>query len=124
MVVRDGECESGRTGALCALRMVPFGKHWRSIPFVFSFVLRCHEPCGSQKQAATPVATEKRACCGVSSPRSQVSVSVRPSGRRCTSWFNADTPLVVSFPLIRRSCSERDVHSTKVAVCESRVRPK
>jgi hypothetical protein len=34
---------------------VPFGKHCRSSPLVFSFVPRCHGLCGSQKYTSNPV---------------------------------------------------------------------
>ena len=37
------------SSALCMLRSVPFGKYWRSNPFVFSLVPRCHGLWGSQK---------------------------------------------------------------------------
>jgi len=39
----------------CLERSVPLGKYWRSSPFVFSFVPRCHGLCGSQKKIARPV---------------------------------------------------------------------
>ena len=38
-----------RRSALWALRLVPFGKYWRSSPFVFSLLPRCQGECGSQK---------------------------------------------------------------------------
>jgi hypothetical protein len=31
-----------RSVVLCALKLVPFGKYWRSNPLVFSLVPRCH----------------------------------------------------------------------------------
>ena len=36
-------------------RSVPFGKYWRSKPFVFSFVGRCQGECGSAKNTFVPV---------------------------------------------------------------------
>jgi hypothetical protein len=51
---------------------VPFGKYWRSSPFVFSFVPRCQGLCGSAKKTGMPVSTVNAACAESSLPRSQV----------------------------------------------------
>ena len=40
---------AARSSAPCTLRSVPFGKHCRSSPLVFSLVPRCHRLRGSQK---------------------------------------------------------------------------
>src|SRR5215472_9061832 len=52
-VFRGRELRAAATAAistaLCMLRSVPFGKYWRSNPFVFSLVPRCHGLWGSQK---------------------------------------------------------------------------
>src|SRR5918997_37646 len=53
---------------------VPFGKYWRSRPFVFAFVPRCHGEGGSQKQTPSPVSRVTRACSAISVPRSHVRV--------------------------------------------------
>src|SRR5215471_16913996 len=53
-------------------RLVPFGKYWRSRPFVFSFVPRCQGLCGSAKETGSPVSTRNLAWALISFPRSQV----------------------------------------------------
>ena len=62
-------------------QVVPFGKHCRSSPLVFSFVPRCHGLCGSQKQTATLVSIHSRACWAISVPWSQVSDRRSCSGK-------------------------------------------
>ena len=59
---------AARSPALCAARSVPFGKYWRSSPFVFSFVPRCHGLCGSQKYTCRPVSIRSRGCSVISAP--------------------------------------------------------
>ena len=48
---------TAQTGAAIAgrRRPVPFGKYWRSRPFVFSFVPRCQGDWGSAKKTGMPV---------------------------------------------------------------------
>jgi len=59
---------------------VPFGKYWRSSPFVFSFVGRCQGECGSAKNTFVPVSSANWACEESSFPRSQVRVLRSCSG--------------------------------------------
>lgn len=41
-LVLSASATASSSSALCTLRSVPFGKYWRSNPFVFSLVPRCH----------------------------------------------------------------------------------
>ena len=46
-----------RWAAVCTRKSVPLGKYWRSSPFVFSFVPRCHGLARSQGRAVFAVVT-------------------------------------------------------------------
>lgn len=60
------------SSALQRERSVPFGKYWRSRPFVFSFVPRCQGLRGSAKNTGIPVSILNTACADNSLPRSHV----------------------------------------------------
>ena len=47
--VLSSAATAARSVAVWTDRSVPFGKYWRSRPFVFSFEPRCHGLAGSQK---------------------------------------------------------------------------
>jgi hypothetical protein len=53
---------AARSSGPCRERSVPFGKHCRSRPLVFSLVPRCHGLCGSQKYTGRPVRIRSWAC--------------------------------------------------------------
>jgi len=47
-----------RSALLRLARSSPLGRYWRSNPFVFSLLPRCHGLCGSQKNTLTLVSME------------------------------------------------------------------
>jgi hypothetical protein len=51
----SAEATASSSSGECLARSVPLGKYWRSRPFVFSLVPRCHGLCGSQKKTASPI---------------------------------------------------------------------
>ena len=45
-----------------------FGQYWRTRPFLFSLLPRCHGLCGSQKYTAMPVLLVSCLCSAISLP--------------------------------------------------------
>ena len=68
---------------------MPLGKYWRSRPFVFSLVPRCHGAWGSAKKTGIPVSTVNFAWADISLPRSHVSDLVTWAGNLDMVFANA-----------------------------------
>lgn len=77
---------------------MPFGKYWRSNPFVFSLEPRCQGLRGSAKNTGRPVSTVNWACADSSLPRSHVNERRRCSGRSVIVLASARDMLSAPYP--------------------------